>query len=484
MFFDKKFFNNFITYFFLTFPISLFAGNAIGNLFFLTLTILLIVNFFLIKPNIKLNLYEKILLIMFFYIVLANVLLNNYYGSLRIFKYGLYITIFILIPRIINFKAINLKLCLNIFTVFIFFLVIDSLIQYFIGHNLFGFPKIENRLTSIFFDEPVIGTYLSYYSALVFLNFSNFFKNKKKIINKNTIFLFLSLIGFITIALTGERMATIIFLLNIIIIIFLYKFEIKKIILTFIILLISVVFLFPKNLFEDRFLRGLSDIFYFDSIKKYSTINVNHKTLKEGFESSFCSYKNYGYIYYTDRLSIKNLKYTYSIDEDFVKCRKRVNKYINDEKLKFKVNQELGFFASPIGRIFNSSIIIIQDNSLIGVGIKNYRIKCNNYKSIYPHINCSTHPHNIYLELVTETGLIGLFLFLLFLFSFSKNIFKINFDKNEFLINTLLISQLSCFIVLFWPIKTSGSFFASFNSSFIWFNLILLNSLMLNYQKK
>ena len=127
---------------------------------------------------------------------------------------------------------------------------------------------------------------------------------------------------------------------------------------------------------------------------------------------------------------------------------------------------------------------MIQDNSLIGVGIKNYRIKCNNYKSIYPHINCSTHPHNIYLELVTETGLIGLFLFLLFLFSFSKNIFKINFDKNEFLINTLLISQLSCFIVLFWPIKTSGSFFASFNSSFIWFNLILLNSLMLNYQKK
>ena len=40
--------------------------------------------------------------------------------------------------------------------------------------------------------------------------------------NKNTIFLFLSLIGFITIALTGERMATLIFLLNIIMIIFLY----------------------------------------------------------------------------------------------------------------------------------------------------------------------------------------------------------------------------------------------------------------------
>ena len=57
-------------------------------------------------------------------------------------------------------------------------------------------------------------------------------------------------------------------------------------------------------------------------------------------------------------------------------------------------------------------------------------------KVIHPHINCSTHPHNIYLELVTETGLIGLFLFLLFLFSFIKNIFKINFDKNKFHINT------------------------------------------------
>ena len=70
MFLDKNFFNTSITYFFLTFPIILFAGNAIGNLFFLTLTIFLIINFFLFKPSIKLNFHENTFILARYNIIL------------------------------------------------------------------------------------------------------------------------------------------------------------------------------------------------------------------------------------------------------------------------------------------------------------------------------------------------------------------------------------------------------------------------------
>ena len=54
---------------------------------------------------------------------------------------------------------------------------------------------------------------------------------------------------------------------------------------------------------------------------------------------------------------------------------------------------------------------------LIGLGLKNYRIKCNEDtidKNTNQNTLCSSHPHNFYLEFLSETGILGLILFLSF----------------------------------------------------------------------
>ena len=71
--------------------------------------------------------------------------------------------------------------------------------------------------------------------------------------------------------------------------------------------------------------------------------------------------------------------------------------------------------------IYFTSIKIIKDNMLFGIGPKMFREVCKEKKyetltSLDGSINgCQTHPHNSYIQLLLETGFIG-FLSLFFIF--------------------------------------------------------------------
>ena len=64
------------------------------------------------------------------------------------------------------------------------------------------------------------------------------------------------------------------------------------------------------------------------------------------------------------------------------------------------------------------------DNKILGVGVKNFRKFCGieKYKS---EKSCSTHPHNTYFELISDSGIVGLISFVIFvtvlLFKFIKS---------------------------------------------------------------
>lgn len=56
---------------------------------------------------------------------------------------------------------------------------------------------------------------------------------------------------------------------------------------------------------------------------------------------------------------------------------------------------------------------MFSDNKLFGQGSNTFRILCSSEKFRISDKNegCSTHPHNIYVQILAETGLIGVFFY-------------------------------------------------------------------------
>ena len=80
---------------------------------------------------------------------------------------------------------------------------------------------------------------------------------------------------------------------------------------------------------------------------------------------------------------------------------------------------------------------------------------------------CSSHPHNYYLESLTELGILGLLIkILLFTAIFLKasNFIVRSYDQK---IKNLLTPFLIVYIAEIFPIKSSGSLFTTSNSTFL-----------------
>ncbi len=125
---------------------------------------------------------------------------------------------------------------------------------------------------------------------------------------------------------------------------------------------------------------------------------------------------------------------------------------------------------------YDTAIEIFKNKKLNGVGNKNFRYECYNKKYFkenlkFTHQRCSTHPHQIHFELLSEQGLIGYFIFIVFLLSYFKKKF-LNDLKEKNLFKITLNFYLIIFLI---PVLPSGSLFSTFNGFLFWFFLGLAN---------
>ena len=122
-------------------------------------------------------------------------------------------------------------------------------------------------------------------------------------------------------------------------------------------------------------------------------------------------------------------------------------------------------------QLYKSGFEVFKRYPILGAGNKNYRVEaCKESDDEDKKILCITHPHQIYLELLSEHGIIGTLIILIILFYLIFKNLKIILKKN----NSIQIGCFSYLIVNFIPILPGGSFFADFNSNFFWINLSLL----------
>lgn len=110
--------------------------------------------------------------------------------------------------------------------------------------------------------------------------------------------------------------------------------------------------------------------------------------------------------------------------------------------------------------MYNNALEIFSNNIFAGTGPQTYRIECPKYLD-----NCSTHPHNFLLELLSDGGIFSPILFVISMISLIY--YKIKNTKSNFL-KSLIISFS---ILFFFPLIPTGSFFTSFHMTLIWFSL-------------
>jgi len=136
---------------------------------------------------------------------------------------------------------------------------------------------------------------------------------------------------------------------------------------------------------------------------------------------------------------------------------------------------------SIYGAHYKVAYEIFKDNPYFGVGIKNFRTesfsqKYENINHNQPERRGNTHPHQIHLEILSETGIVGYISFLIFILTSIIISLKNNL-KNK---NLFQLSSILYILINLLPLIPSGSFFSTYSSGLFWLNY----AIMISYNNK
>ena len=126
---------------------------------------------------------------------------------------------------------------------------------------------------------------------------------------------------------------------------------------------------------------------------------------------------------------------------------------------------------SAYGIIWKSAFNVWMESPWFGVGLHKFREACG-LLGIYGttldeamKAGFCYHPHNISLQLLSETGILGFILFFTMVASLSIRLLKGSFIKKDWLLCFLILNVL---IACFLPIQSNTDFFSNKYSSLVW----------------
>ena len=142
------------------------------------------------------------------------------------------------------------------------------------------------------------------------------------------------------------------------------------------------------------------------------------------------------------------------------------------------------YYKTHYGKYYLISKHIFLDNIFFGTGYRTFRKSCGDYVEVLETDyklstpGCTTHPHQIYYEFISDHGFVGTFLILSIIISLLIKPFKTSKIRQD-------IFKLSLFIYLiayFLPILPGGSFFTTVNSFIFWlfYGLYIANNKLTN----
>ena len=421
-------------------PISFILGNLILNLNVLLIIVLSIFFYQIQIFKINFNFLDKMVVAFFFFTIFTGFLntffannLENFTIIFKTFAYLRFLLFYIVIRYLVEKDLIDFKIFFIICSICACFVCMDLIYQYNFGKDIFGYVSIDpRRLSGPFGDyEPIAGSYLQRFSIFSFLLIFLFFNKKKFQLFLALVIAFVGI--FFSIVISGNRMPLILFLV-LFVCIFSFENLMRKYLLFFIFVgtvVFSAIYNFNPNL-KTHF-NDLNNRITNEFVEFFQTILIKEK-------ESTITHSDYTVIVNGKEIQMPNV-------------------YIKE---------------------FNSGYQTWLQNKYVGGGIKSFKENC---KIVV--LNCNTHPHNYYLEILSDLGLIG-FVTLLIIFAlviYQSIIIRI-FKKSESKFNNVIFPFAFLFIVEIFPIKTTGSFFTTGNATYIFLLMSVTVALSRSLEKK
>ena len=280
-------------------------------------------------------------------------------------------------------------------------------------------------MTGPFGDELVPGAFVSKFGLLGYL----FFFFIKKIKYQSFIeVLYLSALSLVCFA-SGERMAMATF---------------------FLALFFLLIFLKEKR-----------SLLFFSIILSLTLIIFSYK-----FHPFYNDYNVISSTHYHQGLTIEKF---FDCNED---VSKKCSKIINLQPSFLEIIKN--FNSSAYGEIYKVGLSMFLDNPYTGVGISNYQTSCINiskYTQMMINYECASHPHNTYIQWLSEGGIITFIIFVLLLFTIFYFLIT---GTNQVFFKLIAIASM---IILFWPIMSTGSLVKNWNGVLTFYIIGLCMSL-------
>jgi O-antigen ligase len=370
-----------ISFLLVFFPIALVSGSFFPD-FFASLSGLLFLIYITKNKEWSYlnNFFFKAFLFFYIYLILRELFSGHYASS---FFYIRFIIFALAINFIIDKDKFFLKNFLLVSVLVIIIIFFDSLSIIFFKQNLlFQEPFNRYRLSSFFYDELKLGSFILRLSPVIFSIFIyEKLKINKYLITKDYIYLLsFYILACIIIINSGERASMVLFFI------------------------FSIVFFVSSNFINIKYAFVVISLTLLTMI----LIFINNSYLLERYADQFSLYSNSGFL--ENHMSL-----------------------------------------------FKASFYIFLDNPIFGSGLKSFRLLCAEYSNL----GCTTHPHNTYLESLSEIGIVG-FSFVFSFFLYISYVLTQNIFNKKY--NAQCIALLAVTFVNFFPLTTSGSFYGNWLS--------------------
>ena len=413
--------NIILRYILFFFPVLIILGPFALNCFSVIFTLYAVINY---KNLEKFKIFDKKIIIIFFSFIILLFPFESIDFKNSFFKYLSFFRFVLMLFGVIIFlekedKSNNIIIKIyKIYTVLLSIIIVDVLVEYYSGYNLLGYSSdYIGRIASFTNDELIIG-YIFSFLVLFILVFI-----LKKTNNFN---FFIILFIFTTISfLIGERSNFIKLFLLVVMFGFMHFFYSDKLKWKKLFVIVPLFFIL---------------LFLFYEVSK------NTKPGKK-------LYNTFGNL-----IVLENNKLSFNLKDEFYNSRQAYHYFT-----AYKIFLEYPLFGIGINNFYLESskkkyLILVHEN------LESKKVFGKDYGP------ASNHPHQVYLEIISEVGLTGLIYFT-FIFFYPIYYSMKSLRKNK---QTILISHLFLHIFFILPVLPTGSIFGTNYGIPFWFNLSIL----------